>query len=102
MASMLSVIVPIRRAAIERQHADGDGTNRNDVITVQKVTPDDGSECLYVIRNGVIYPFDPVDVIAITLNGFSGDDTLSIGPNAIVSSTLNGGGGNDRLIGGRQ
>ncbi len=77
-----------------------DGTNLADSISLERVTPAGAAPQLNVVRNGVNYAFDASKVLVISVNGQSGDDTLSIGSTVTTGATLNGGGGNDRLIGG--
>ncbi len=77
-----------------------EGTNLDDSIAVQIVTPAGGVPQLRVVRNGVNFLFAPSQVLAIIINGQSGDDTLTVGSTVTIGATINGGGGNDRLTGG--
>jgi Ca2+-binding RTX toxin-like protein len=75
-----------------------DGTANADTISVTSVAGENPS--LNVLVNGSVFPFAPARVNEIIINGFGGNDTLTVDSNVALPTTIDGGTGDDTLTGG--
>ena len=74
------------------------GTSNADAVSVIAVAGETPS--LNVVLNSVVFPFAPVRVGEIVINGLAGNDILTVDSNIVLPATIDGGTDDDTLTGG--
>src|SRR5262249_48930728 len=72
------------------------GTSGDDAIRVRK----QGGNIVVVINGQFMGAFDAATLSAIKINGYAGDDTISVAPSITLPATVYGGEGRDKIEGG--